>query len=104
MIHFADHPDFKPSLTPREIFQVGAFGGTYWRPIYSTVTRKRYVNQHKKEKDDKGKPCFKNIDEELLCQKKYDKSINKYNVKCGSSLEAWEDSGWIHKQDPYGWV
>ena len=29
--------------------------------------------------------------------------LNKYKVKCGSSLEAWESSGWIHEQDPYGW-
>ena len=33
----------------------------------------------------------------------YNKKINKYKVKCGSSLEAWENKGWIVKQDPYGW-
>ena len=33
----------------------------------------------------------------------YDKNINKYKVKCGSSLEDWEKKNWIHKQDPYGW-
>lgn len=29
--------------------------------------------------------------------------VNTYNVKCGGSLEMWESSGWIAKQDPYGW-
>lgn len=29
--------------------------------------------------------------------------VNTYNVKCGGSLEMWETSGWIAKQDPYGW-
>ena len=27
--------DFKPNLTPRQMFTMGSFGGTYWRPIKS---------------------------------------------------------------------
>ena len=37
---FKDHPEFKPNLTPRQIFKMGSFGGTYFRPIYSSVTKK----------------------------------------------------------------
>ena len=33
----------------------------------------------------------------------YRNEVNTYKVKCGGSLEMWESSGWIHKQDPYGW-
>ncbi|MPC27547.1 hypothetical protein E2C01_020720 [Portunus trituberculatus] len=33
----------------------------------------------------------------------YDTEVNKFKVKCGGSLEMWEESGWIDKQDPYGW-
>lgn len=33
----------------------------------------------------------------------YHNEVNTYKVKCGGSLEMWESSGWIHKQDPYGW-
>ena len=33
-IIFTDYPDFIPNLTPTEIFNMGSFGGTYWRPIY----------------------------------------------------------------------
>ena len=33
----------------------------------------------------------------------YDKTVNKFKVKCGTSLESWEESGWIVSQDPYGW-
>jgi len=33
----------------------------------------------------------------------YDKSVNKYGVSCGQSLDAWETSGWITSWDPYGW-
>ena len=47
-ITFKDYPDFRPNLTPREIFKLGSFGGTYWRPIYSTVNKKEYKDRHKK--------------------------------------------------------
>ena len=33
----------------------------------------------------------------------YDVNVNKYKVKCGSSLRFWENKGWIREQDPYGW-
>ena len=35
---------------------------------------------------------------------KYDKTINKYGVKVGSTLEEWETNGWMRKSHPYGWV
>ena len=34
-IFFEDHPEFRPNLSPRQIFKLGSFGGTYWRPIKS---------------------------------------------------------------------
>ena len=30
-LYFSDYPEFKPNLTPKEIFQMGSFGGTYYR-------------------------------------------------------------------------
>ena len=29
--------------------------------------------------------------------------VNKYGAKCGASLRFWENKGWIHSIDPYGW-
>ena len=29
--------------------------------------------------------------------------MNKFGVKCGTSLRFWENKGWINKIDPYGW-
>jgi hypothetical protein len=91
-----DYPEFKPNLTPYEIFNRGSFGGTYWRPIYSEVVSKNLRNQHLKYEWD--------INSNLLDCPDYDASKNKYGVECGTSLEYWESKGWIKEQDPYGWV
>ena len=29
--------------------------------------------------------------------------MNKYGVKCGTSLRFWENKGWINKIDRYSW-
>jgi hypothetical protein len=95
---FADYPEFKPNLSPREMFKLGSFGGTYWRPIKSSILGKNLKNIHKKY------PWWKGIPENHLSQSTYDKKINKYGVKVGTSLEFWEGKGWIKKLHPYGWV
>lgn len=99
---FPDYPDFKPNLSPREIFKLGSFGGTYWRPIQSKVTNKSYENQHKKY----PRSWWRGIPDSYLITnwKSYDKQINKYGVKVGTTLQYWECKGWITKYHPYGWV
>ena len=101
-LKFKDYPDFKPNLTPRQIFKMGSFGGTYWRPIFSRVTNKKYRNQHNKF----PASWWKGIPEEHLTKPfdKYDTSINKYGEKVGTTLQFWEKKGWIEEQDPYGWI
>ena len=99
---FKDHPEFKPNLSPHQILKMGAFGGTYFRPIYSSVTKKHYKSEDVIKEYPKS--WFKDIDiEKMVTSSKYDKKVNKYGVKCGSELEDWEKSGWMHEQDPYGW-
>ena len=46
---------------------------------------------------------LKNIDQKYYCSDYYDASVNKYGVKCGTSLRYWENKGWIIPLDPYGW-
>ena len=96
------HKQFKPNKSPKQVFKLGAFGGTYFRPIYSSVTDKKYTPSEAM----KGLPkqWFQGLDmKTMVTSSTYDKKVNKYKVKCGSTLEAWESSGWINKQDPYGW-
>ena len=97
------YPDFKPNLTPKQIFQLGSFGGTYWRPIHSKVTGQDYSNIHTKKYP---KDWWTGLNNNQLTNSwdKYDKGINNYGEKVGQTLEDWENSGWINKNHPYGWV
>jgi len=99
-IKFKNYPDFKPNLTPEEMFRLGSFGGTYWRPIESKITNKSYKEQHLEF----PKSWWKDIPNNWLSNPDCDKSINKYNVIVGTSLRDWEDKEWINELDPYGWV
>ena len=89
--------DFGTNKTPVEIIKEGAFGGPYFRDIYSGSKGKWYENPWK-EFD-----VLENFDQKYYCSDYYDVSVNRYGVKCGTSLRFWENKGWIHKQDPYGW-
>lgn len=99
-IHFDGYPDFKPNLTPKEVLQLGSFGGTYFRPIYSSVVNKKLKDQHLEFPNS----WFTGVSiEEYVASTKCNPDINKYGVRAGSSLDDWESSGWINPQDPYGW-
>lgn len=101
-LHFKDYPEFTPNLTPQKMFELGSFGGTYWRPIKSTFFKTILRNKHEKY----PKSWWKDVPENWLTthMDKYDEKINKYGVRVGTSLEFWEEKGWIEKTHPYGWV
>ena len=88
---------FNPNKTPIEIIKEGAFGGTYFSDIYSSINGKWYRNSWK-ELD-----FLERIHPILYLSNYYDTSVNIYKVKCGKSLRFWENKGWIRQQDPYGW-
>ena len=97
---FPDAKEFRPKMTPKDVLQAGSFGGTYFRPIKSSVTGLKYnkmwneLPQNWLEGLDVGK---------VVSSSSYDENVNTYKVKCGGSLEMWETSGWIMEIDPYGW-
>ena len=46
---------------------------------------------------------LKNIDQKYYCSNNYDVSVNRYGVKCGTSLRFWKNKRWINPINPYGW-
>ena len=90
--------EFHPNKTPIKIIEEEAFGGTYFRDIYSGVNGKWYRNSWKEFNE------LKRIDQKYYSSDYYDDvKLNKYKVKTGTSLRFWENKGWINKTNPYGW-
>ena len=89
--------NFGTNQTSVEVIKECAFGGIYFRDIYSAVNGKWYGKSFK-EFDQ-----LKDIDQKYYCSSYYDVSVNKDDVKCEKSLRFWENKGWINKIDPYGW-
>ena len=89
--------DFGANKTTVEIIRESAFGGIYFRDIYSSINGKWYRKSWK-EFDE-----LKNINQKYCCSNYCDVSVNKYGVKCGTSLRFSENKGWINPIDPYGW-
>ena len=89
--------NFSTNKTPIEIIKEGAFSGTYFRDIYSGINEKWYKNSWEEFVH------LKNIDAKFYASDYYDVNVNKYGVKCETSLRFWENKGWINKIDLYGW-
>lgn len=77
-------PKFKPQLTPKEMLELGIFGGQYF---YGG--EKEYPEE-----------WFKNI----VINKNPDPSLNFFEINASQSLQTWEQKGWINPEDPRGWV
>ena len=75
---------FSPSKTPIVIIKEGAFGGTYFRDIYSDINGKWY------KKSWKEFDHLKSIDVKYYASDYYDVNVNEYGVKTGTSLRFWE--------------
>ena len=79
---------FNPNKTPIEIIKEGAFSGTYFRDIYSSINGRWYRNSWKEFN------FLHDIDPKLYLSNYYDVKVNKYKINCGTSLRFWENKGW----------
>jgi hypothetical protein len=78
------HPDFKPELTPKQMLELGIFGG-YYRDVDETEFPKSWFKKVKFSKTGK------------------DPSLNFFKIKASMPLSYWRKKGWIYKEDPRGW-
>ena len=72
--------NFSPNKTPFEVIREGAFGGTYFRDIYSGINGKRYKSSWKEF------VMLENIDAKIYASDYCDVNVNKCGIKCGTSL------------------
>jgi len=76
--------DFKPGLTPKEILELGAFGGKYMTDCRNEFPEDWFL---------KAK----------LCHEKHDPDLNYFKVNASQPLSVWQKKGWIYRDDPRGW-
>ena len=74
--HF--YPDFKPELTPKEIMELGIFGGVYMRDCTDEFPKDWFVSAQ-------------------FAQGKRDKDINYFKINASQPLSVWREKGWIHR-------
>ncbi len=77
-------PGFRPELTPREMLELGVFGGVYMRDCGGEFpgawfTRAKFARDGR------------------------DPRLNFFGVNASQPLSVWRKNGWIHPDDPRGW-
>lgn len=75
---------FKPDLTPKQMLELGVFGGKYMTDCRDEFPADWFT---------KAK----------LCHEKHDPTLNFFGVNASQSLSVWQKNGWIHPADPRGW-
>ncbi|PSK60643.1 RNA polymerase II elongation factor ell1 [Elsinoe australis] len=99
--HFESHPTFLPNKSPLEMLTEGAFGGSYYRPLYSRTLGTTISDDWKRLPEEWLSQL--NVEQQLT-NSVYDPEVNKFGVKCGQSIEEWEANGWINAEwDVRGW-
>lgn len=77
-------PDFTPELTPKEMLELGVFGGKYMTDCVGEFPKDWFA--HAKLSPDRADP-----------------SLNCFGVAASQPLSVWRRKGWIHPDDPRGW-
>jgi hypothetical protein len=77
-------PDFKPDLSPKQMLEMGVFGGKYMTDCAKEFPEDWYKNAK-------------------LCPKKHDAKLNFFGINASQPLSVWQKKGWIYPEDPRGW-
>jgi hypothetical protein len=78
------HPQFRPQLTPKQMLELGVFGGKYMTDCVREFPRSWFARAK-------------------LCRERHDPKLNYFGVNASQPLSVWEKKGWIYHDDPRGW-
>ncbi len=77
-------PEFKPDLSPKEMLDLGVFGGNYFEGEVEEYPASWFVGDRV---SDHG----------------HDPKLNFFKVDASQPLGEWQRKGWIYFEDPRGW-
>lgn len=75
---------FEPELTPKEMLQLGVFGGKYMTDCRDEFPSSWFARAK-------------------LSPARHDPRLNYFGVSASQPLAVWRKKGWIHREDPRGW-
>jgi hypothetical protein len=75
---------FKPELTPRQLLELGVFGGKYMTDCRAEFPASWFARA--KFSEDRPRAA-----------------LNYFGVAASQPLDLWRRKGWIHPDDPRGW-
>jgi hypothetical protein len=78
------HPGFKPELSPKQMLELGVFGGKYMTDCREEFPEDWFVNAK-------------------FCHERHDPDLNYFGVNASQPLSVWWQKGWIYHEDPRGW-
>ena len=76
--------NFAPELTPKQMLEMGVFGGKYMTDCTQEFPTSWFENAK-------------------LNPEVYDPDLNYYGVRASQPLSEWRKKGWIFEDDPRGW-
>ena len=78
------HSEFRPQLSPKQMLELGVFGGKYMSDCTSEFPEDWFEKAR-------------------LCSEIHDPALNYFGVNASQTLSEWLRKGWFYKEDPRGW-
>jgi len=76
--------DFRPELSPKQLLELGVFGGKYMTDCTAEYPADWFTNAK-------------------LCAERHDPQLNYFRINASQPLATWRANGWIYHEDPRGW-
>ncbi len=77
-------PRFRPDLTPKQLLQLGVFGGKYMTDCRAEFPASWFARAK-------------------LCPDFHDARLNFFGVNASQPLSVWRGKDWLSPEDPRGW-